>query len=499
MKPRARLLLCVCAIALGGAIVGIDTGLIATTINQDSFNTYMFPPGTTNASSLLGAIVSLGNAGNVIGSLILGFSLEKLGRKRTVAVATFFTIIGAVMQTAANGVALMIVGRLVAGIAVGMLNGGLPVYISELAVASERGRLVGIFGLMIAIGFCIANWIGYGCSYATGNTAWRLELAMQIPVAVILLVLTFWIPESPRWLAEKERFEEFQGTLRRLYGDQDEGALARTAVEIREQIAFEQSTRSNARFGHALIELFNRKNIRRTAIATAVLQVGVLSGSLAIQNYQSLLYSALGYTGRRSLLISGLYGLMGVAGQIINLLGVSDRWSRVRTMWIGCAILACMLAILTALSAEYGDGQNANGARAGVAAIFLYSAIYAVFFNSTLFTIAAEMFPLHLRGYGVGFSVMCQGISGIWLSQITPYAFDAINWKYYFVFIGCLIGLGTFYFFFLQETNQVSLEQIAGRYGDETVTVDKAHMEQVELGEAPVEKSVAGNRTEVVE
>lgn len=191
---------------------------------------------------------------------------------------------------------------------------------------------------------------------------------------------------------------------------------------------------------------------------------------------------------------------MGVAGQLINLAGVSDRWSRVKTMWIGCAILACMLAILTALSAEYGDGQNPNGARAGVAAIFLYSAIYAVFFNPTLFTIAAEMFPLHLRGYGVGFSVMCQGISSIWLSQITPYAFDAINWKYYFVFIGCLIALGIFYFFFLQETNQVSLEQIAGRYDDETVTVDKAHMEQVELGEAPIagdEKTV--NRTEVAE
>lgn len=200
MKPRARLLLCVCAIALGGAIVGIDTGLIATTINQDAFTAYMFPPGTKNASSLLGAIVSLGNAGNVIGSLILGFSLEKLGRKNTVAVATFFTIIGAIMQTAANGVALMIVGRLIAGIAVGMLNGGLPVYISELAVASERGRLVGIFGLMIAFGFCIANWIGYGCSFATGgNTSWRLELAMQIPVAVVLLALTWWIPESPRW------------------------------------------------------------------------------------------------------------------------------------------------------------------------------------------------------------------------------------------------------------------------------------------------------------
>jgi MFS family permease len=199
MHPRARLLLCVFAIALGGALVGIDIGIIATTIGQKSFTDYMFPPGTARSSSLLGAIVSMGSTGNVVGSLMLGFSLEKLGRKKTVAFATFFTIVGAVMQAAANGVPLMIVGRLVAGVAVGMLNGGLPVYISELAMPHERARLVGIFGLLVATGFCIANWVGYACSFATGNIAWRLELAMQIPLAVVLLGFSFIVPESPRW------------------------------------------------------------------------------------------------------------------------------------------------------------------------------------------------------------------------------------------------------------------------------------------------------------
>jgi MFS family permease len=199
MQSRTRLLLCVCSISLGGAIVGIDIGIIATTIGQPSFNDFMFPPGTANASSLLGAIVSMGSAGNVIGSLIIGFVLEKLGRKKSVGFATFFTIIGAIMQAVTNGVALMIVGRLLAGVAVGMLNAGLPVYISELSIPQERARLVGVFGLLIAIGFCVANWIGYACSFAHGNVAWRLELAMQIPLAVVLLVLSLFIPESPRW------------------------------------------------------------------------------------------------------------------------------------------------------------------------------------------------------------------------------------------------------------------------------------------------------------
>lgn len=132
-----------------------------------------------------------------------------------------------------------------------------------------------------------------------------------------------------------------------------------------------------------------------------------------------------------------------------------------------------MLSVVAALSKEFGDGQNAAGARAGIAFIFLYSAIYAIFFNSTLFTIAAEMFPQHLRGYGTGIAALCQGVSGIWMGQITPYAFAAISWKYYFVFIGSLLGLGTLYAFGLVETNQVSLEQIAGKFGDKIVSQEK--------------------------
>lgn len=81
MKAHTRLILCVFAISLGGAVIGIDSGIIATVIAQPSFNEYMFPPGTANASSLLGAIVSMGSAGSAVGSLLVGLTLERLGRK----------------------------------------------------------------------------------------------------------------------------------------------------------------------------------------------------------------------------------------------------------------------------------------------------------------------------------------------------------------------------------------------------------------------------------
>ncbi|KFY69898.1 hypothetical protein V499_09650 [Pseudogymnoascus sp. VKM F-103] len=487
MKATWRLLSYIFTISLGGAVVGIDLGIIATTLAQDAFSNYMFPPGTKNVTSLTGAIVSMGSAGNAIGCLINGLLLEKLGRRKTLLVSTFFTIVGSAFQTAANGVPLMIVGRFVAGVALGILNPTMPIYISELARPEERARLCGIFGLMIAIGFCLANWIGYACSFASGDVTWRLALGMQIPTAVLLMVLSMFLPESPRWLAQKERYEEFDASLKRIYEDEDEEFFVRSQVEIRAQIQLEGAQRSNITVGHALIEIFNRKNIRRTAMAIMVMQVGILSGSLAIQNYQSILYGSLGFKGRQVILISGCYGFMGIVGQIINFYGVSDRWPRVRTMWLGCLILAVMLSILMALSRYYGDGKDMAGARAGVAFIFLYSALYAVFFNSTLYTIAAETFPQHLRGYGTSIAALCQNITAIWMGQVTPFAFDAIHWKYYAVFIGCLVVLSAFYGVFLTETNQLSLESIAGAFGDETVAVDKAvaHAQQGD------EKSVA--------
>jgi MFS family permease len=147
-----------------------------------------------------------------------------------------------------------------------------------------------------------------------------------------------------------------------------------------------------------------------------------------------------------------------------------------------------MLSILMALSKFYGDGHNPNGARAGIAFIFLYSGLYAVFFNSTLYTVAAETFPLHLRGYGTSVAALCQGVTGIWLGQVTPFAFDAIKWRYYAVFIASLVALSAFYAAFLTETNQLTLEAIAGEFGDETVGVDKG----IEMETREEEKRLGG-------
>lgn len=143
-------------------------------------------------------------------------------------------------------------------------------------------------------------------------------------------------------------------------------------------------------------------------------------------------------------------------------------------------MVASVISILMALSRYYGNGGNANGARAGIAFIFIHSIAYASFFNATVFAVPTEYFPTHLRGYGTAVAFACESITAVWLSQVTPTAFANITYKYYLIFICTLVALAFFCFFCVKETNQLTLESIAGQFGDEVISVEKGGIVEIE-------------------
>lgn len=158
--------------------------------------------GTTNAAehtALTGAIVSLYYAGGAIGSFGVGWVMDLYGHKTALILSTLFTIVGTAIQTGSAHIAMFLVGRIIAGVATGGLLTLVPVYIAELSPPETRARLVGLKGLLVSIGYLIANWIGYAGSFAIGSVQWRVPLATQIPPSIVLLLLSFWLPPSPRW------------------------------------------------------------------------------------------------------------------------------------------------------------------------------------------------------------------------------------------------------------------------------------------------------------
>ena len=262
----------------------------------------------------------------------------------------------------------------------------------------------------------------------------------------------------------KERYDEAKQVMYSLHGHRGSETIEKEFSEMCSQIQLEANENRKANF----YKLFTRKYLRRMLLACLTVNMMKLSGSNIIQNYQSLMYNSLGYEGQTVLLIGALYGFMAVIGQIINVFFVADHWTRRGTVIPGSYSLAILLAVLTALSKLFPDGHNPAGSRAGVAFIFLFAFTYSFFFNSINWVLVAEIFPLDLRGVGVGFAVFTQAITAIWLSYAASIAFDTIAWKFYFVFIACNLFAGTVYYFFLPETRFLSLEEVAAKFGDET-------------------------------
>ncbi|RDW68193.1 hypothetical protein BP5796_08850 [Coleophoma crateriformis] len=456
-------------VAMGGFVYGVDSGIIATTLGHKTFAVYMFGPTATNAA-LKGAIVSLYNAGQAVGTFGSGYSADRFSRRWTICAAGLLATIGAALQASAQEVGMMIAGRFVAGAACGIILSVVPVYIAEVSPPKDRGFIVGLQGMMISIGFLVANWVGYAGDFARGNAQWRIPLAMQMPGAILLAIGCIFIPYSPRWLIEKERYEQAQQVILRLHGDQGENFIAQEFIQIKDQIALEREGRST-NFLVACQKLFSRQYIRRTSTACFILSMGQLSGSTVIQNYQSIFYATVGYTGRTSLLISGIYGFMGVFGQIAYMLFVADKWPRTRTLWTGSAFLCIMISILMALSSQYPAGTtNQSGPRAAIAFIFIYSFGYALFFNAMVWVVPVELFPFFLRSSGLGLAVFSKAVTAIVLAQISPLALQNVGWRYYALFIATNFAAAFVYFFWLPETKGRSLEDIAELFGDVLAT-----------------------------
>ncbi|KAK1469776.1 mandelate racemase/muconate lactonizing enzyme domain-containing protein [Colletotrichum melonis] len=437
-----------------GFVYGIDTGIIASTIAQTTFKSYMYGPSMDNVSVRAG-IVSGYYAGYAFGSGGSAYCMDKMSRRWTLLFEACIGAAGAVLQTAAVNPAMMIVIRAFSGFSTGMVYPTAPVYLAELSPPENRGFLVSSKGLMHTLGFFVAGWVGYAGSFAVSELQWRVPLATQMPPALRLAVMTLFLPYFPRWrkslhchlpvLAVRERYDDAKKIMYSHHAHRGAETIQQEFAEMISEIQLEANKKKVSNFWN----LFTCQYIRRTLLACLTVNMMKLSGSNIIQNYQSVMYNSLGYEGQTVDLTGGLYGFMAVNGQIINVFFVADHWRRRITVISGSFTLAVLLAVLTALSKLFQDDSNPAGSRASVAFIFLFAVAYSFFVNSVNWVLVAEIFPLDLP------------------------AFDSIEWKFYFVFVACNAFAGTIYFFFLPETRFLSLKEVAAKSGDEIISPGK--------------------------
>ncbi|OBZ72476.1 High-affinity glucose transporter [Grifola frondosa] len=357
--------------AIGSFLFGYDSGIISSVITFNAFKSFVNNPG--NYDSLSGAVVSTFTGGCFFGAALAGWANDKIGRKRTIQLGAFVALWGCAMQSGANNFACMIIGRIVAGFAIGILSMTVPLYNTEIAPPRIRGFIVGLAQQMIGIGFIVANWVGYGCQFINGNTSWRLSLGLQLAPAFLLLVGSQWMPYSPRWLLEQGRDEEARAVVHLLHGDSahasEEADLEFT--EMQETIKAELAVRSRR-----LSDLWaTRGMLKRTLVAVGVQVFGQFSGINVINYFGPSMYTALGLSHGQSLLVQGIYGAIGPIANFFFITLILDTVGRKKPLMFGAGSFVVTYSILTAIVASFPPDQSTNhpAQRAGIAMIFLTS------------------------------------------------------------------------------------------------------------------------------
>ena len=189
---------------ISGLMFGFDISSMSSMIGTKEYKRYFGHPDATRQGGITGAM----SAGSFLGSLISPNFSDTFGRKMSMQICSILWIIGCVIQCASQDVAMLVVGRVIAGIGIGFGSSAAPVYCSEIAPPTIRGLISGLFQFSVTVGIMILFYVGYGCHFINGAASFRLTWGLQMIPGFILGVGVLFLPESPRWLANHDRWDE---------------------------------------------------------------------------------------------------------------------------------------------------------------------------------------------------------------------------------------------------------------------------------------------------
>lgn len=260
----------------------------------------------------IGTMVAILEVGAFFSSLVVGRLGDVYGRRKVILWGAVIFVTGGALQTFANGMGMLMLGRVVAGVGVGALSTIVPVYQSEISPSHNRGQLACIEFTGNIVGYASSVWVDYGCTYIQSNMSWRIPLSMQCIMGTLLAVGSLLISESPRWLLDNDHDEEGMVVLANLYGGGDvhNERARREFCEIKENVIMirQEGDRSYS-------EMWLRYK-KRLLIAMSSQALAQLNGINVISYYAPLVFEQAGWVGRDAILMAGINGIVYVASTI---------------------------------------------------------------------------------------------------------------------------------------------------------------------------------------
>ncbi|PWN46846.1 putative high-affinity glucose transporter [Violaceomyces palustris] len=479
---------------VGGLLFGFDIASMSAILATPNYLVYFSNTEVTECNDRPGALCSTGPdsdlqggitasmaGGSFLGALVSGALTDLFGRRAAIFISCCVWVIGSVITCAAQNVAMLIVGRILCGACVGIASAQVPVYLSELAPSHIRGRLVGCQQWAITWGICIFYYISYGCSFigtriggeqdGRGTASFRTPWGIQMIPAIVLMCFIPFMPESPRWLASKGRWDQALEVLADVHakGDKNSPTVLAEFKEIQTNIEEESKD------GSGYLDLFRNGYAWRTHIAMFTQIWSQLTGMNVMMYYINYVFNMAGISGNTALLSSSIQYVINVVMTVPALLYL-DRWGRRPTLMIGSTLMTIWLFGVAGLMANYGEYYQPNPAlgdpdvvrwkvdgpasKAIIAFSFLFVASFAPTWGPVSWCLPPELFGTRLRGKAVSIATSCNWIFNFALSYFVPPAFKNIQWQSYVIF-GCFTVAMTIHVFLaFPETASTTLEEV---------------------------------------
>lgn len=421
--------------ALAGFLFGFDTVVISGADQklQSLWN-------TTNAFHGF-VVMAMALWGTVVGALFGSIPTRILGRKKTLIWIGVFYSVSALGSALATTPYLFAFYRFLGGIGVGASTIAAPAYISEIAPAKDRGRLVGLYQFNIVFGILIAFLSNYLLS-DLGENAWRYMMGVEAIPAIIYTLFTLSIPKSPRWLFLQNKKEEAEAILHQAYPKE---AAALLIKDLREEQTITAENES----------IFNPRYRFILKLAFLIAFFNQFSGINAFLYYAPRIFEE-GGLGESTALLSSVG--IGIINLIFTLIGINliDRLGRKTLMYIGSIGYIISLSLIAASFLLSWEGL------ALPLFLFLFIASHAIGQGAVIWVFISEIYPNHLRSAGQSFGTSTHWVLAAIIPSFVPVLFASIGAGVVFTIFAFMMVLQLlFVYFWMPETKGISLESLA--------------------------------------
>jgi len=438
-----------------GMAFGYDQGVIggALTFMQAEFGFDSFVEGLITSWVTLGAL---------FGALAGGTLADKYSRKRTLIFAAYLFVIGALVQALAPSVEILILGRFIIGFGVGVASVAAPMFVAESAPAALRGRYVSGYQLAITIGILAAQFSDYVLSQ---EGTWRLMVGLAAIPGLLLLLTTYPVPHSPRWLISVGRREDAVESIRKTKGT---WKLDEAVVEIEQELASEP----NSKWSDLLVG--GARRALKIAVGLAIFQQ--VTGINAIIYYSNEILADAGFETASAQAGASLIavGMVNVLATFVAIAFV-DRLGRRPLLIAG---MTGMLVGLIGLSVTnlYESTTNDTHTIVGSLSIIwmmVFIASFAFSLGPVVWTIISEVFPTNVRAKGMSVATAVNWGAAFVLTLLFP---DLIDWFGSSITFAILAGFTVLALWWtwanVPETKGKSLEEISEMFADDAARAE---------------------------